>query len=168
LDKPSELLINKLHPKVRQSALDAFADVETKLTGRARCRVTSTWRTFAEQTKLYAQGRTTPGTIVTNAKAGSSFHNFALALDFCLIVDTDGNGTYETTSWDTSKDYDKDLVADWTEVVTIFKKYKFLWGGDWNSFKDLPHVEKSFGYTVKQLNALHQAKKVDKGGYVLL
>lgn len=168
MDKPSELLLNKLHPKIRTSALDAFVEVENKLTGRARARVTSTYRTFAEQTKLYAQGRTAPGAIVTNASAGSSFHNFALALDFCLIVDTDGNGTYETTSWDTRKDYDQDVVADWMEVVTIFKKYKFFWGGDWKSFKDLPHLERNCGFSLKQLLALHQAGKVDKGGYVLL
>ena len=34
-----------------------------------------TMRSFAEQNALYAQGRTTPGHIVTNAKAGQSSHN---------------------------------------------------------------------------------------------
>lgn len=34
-----------------------------------------TMRSNAEQDALYAQGRTTPGHIVTNAKAGQSSHN---------------------------------------------------------------------------------------------
>ncbi len=168
MDKPSATLLQLLHPKIRQSALDAFSEVEQALTGKARCRVTSTLRTFDEQAKLYAQGRTTKGAIVTNAKPGQSFHNFGLALDFALIVDTDGNGTFETTSWNTTKDYDADLVADWTEVVKIFKNHGFAWGGDWRSFKDLPHVEKNCGHTLTQLLALHKAGKVDKMGYVLL
>jgi peptidoglycan L-alanyl-D-glutamate endopeptidase CwlK len=38
-------------------------------------------RTVAEQDALYAQGRTKPGKIVTNAKGGQSAHNFGLAVD---------------------------------------------------------------------------------------
>jgi len=44
-------------------------------------RVTQGLRTWAEQDALYAQGRTTPGSIVTNAKGGESWHNFGLAFD---------------------------------------------------------------------------------------
>ena len=35
-------------------------------------------RTFAQQNALYAQGRITPGKIVTKAKGGQSWHNFGL------------------------------------------------------------------------------------------
>src|SRR5215472_5240771 len=38
-------------------------------------------RTWAEQEALYAQGRTVPGHIVTNAQGGYSWHNFGLAVD---------------------------------------------------------------------------------------
>jgi peptidoglycan L-alanyl-D-glutamate endopeptidase CwlK len=38
------------------------------------------------QKALYAQGRTTKGNIVTNAKAGQSFHNYRVAFDFVPIV----------------------------------------------------------------------------------
>lgn len=39
--------------------------------------ITCTYRSNDEQAKLYAQGRTTPGAIVTNAKPGKSKHNSA-------------------------------------------------------------------------------------------
>lgn len=47
-------------------------------------RITHTLRTLDEQAKLYAQGRTLPGPIVTKAKAGQSAHNFGMAFDFCF------------------------------------------------------------------------------------
>lgn len=168
MDDISVKRINLLHPKLRKEALDILAEIEKALTGKARFRITSTLRTFAEQTALYNQGRTTKGQVVTNAKAGSSNHNYGLSLDFALIVDKDGDGKYESSSWDTKGDYDNDKKADWTEVVEIFKRHGWSWGGDWKSFKDMPHVEKTFGYSVKQLLALHKAGKVDKQGYVLI
>lgn len=42
-------------------------------------------RTFGEQARLYAQGRTTPGRKVTNAKPGFSPHNYGLAKDYMLF-----------------------------------------------------------------------------------
>ncbi len=52
--------------------------------------ITSTYRDADSQTALYNQGRTTPGNIVTNAKAGQSFHNWKVAFDFCPIVNLNG------------------------------------------------------------------------------
>lgn len=43
---------------------------------------TSGYRSFAEQTKLYNQGRRTEGDIVTRSKPGLSFHNYGLASDW--------------------------------------------------------------------------------------
>lgn len=48
--------------------------------------ITSTFRDAESQNYIYAQGRTRPGKIVTNAKAGQSFHNYRLAFDFVPIV----------------------------------------------------------------------------------
>lgn len=47
-------------------------------------RVTHTLRTMDEQAKLYAQGRTLPGPIVTKAKPGQSPHNYGMAFDICF------------------------------------------------------------------------------------
>ena len=42
-------------------------------------------RTIKEQNDLYAIGRTTKGSKVTNAKGGSSFHNFGIAFDIGIF-----------------------------------------------------------------------------------
>lgn len=57
--------------------------------------VTTTLRSPEEQTALYAQGRTAPGHIVTNAKAGQSAHQYGLAIDIVPMVNgkPDWNGS---------------------------------------------------------------------------
>lgn len=168
MDKISVDRINSLHPKVRRFALAAYEEICKALTGRAFCRIDCGLRTFAESTKLYNQGRTTKGPIVTKAKAGQSYHNYGLAIDILLVVDTNGDGKYDTAKWDVKTDFDGDGKADWMEAIDIFKKNGFKWGGDWTTFKDLPHVEMTFGHHWKDLLVLHNANKVDKQGYVLI
>lgn len=157
-DKISEQRVLLLHPNIRQEAKQLIEKAESNLPHTA-IRVVQGLRTFAEQDELYAQGRTKPGKIVTNAKGGQSIHCFGLALDFALMYDKDKNGTYETLSWNTSEDFDKDKQADWLEVVRVFKEAGYVWGGDWVSFKDYPHLEKSFGYTWRQLLAKHNNRE---------
>ncbi len=159
--------IQLLHPKLREEAIELYEEICTTLTGISSCRFTHTLRTFAEQDALYAQGRTKSGSIVTKAKGGQSYHNYGLAIDIVLILDTDNNGTFETASWDNKKDFDKDGRADWQEVVSIFKRYGYEWGGDWK-FKDTPHFQKTFGKSINDLLQLHKANKVDKNGFVLI
>jgi peptidoglycan L-alanyl-D-glutamate endopeptidase CwlK len=113
------------------------------------------------RTKLYDAKGNKLGK-VTQAKGGQSIHNYGLAIDILLILDG------SSASWDTAKDFDKDGKSDWIEVINIFKSHGWSWGGDWKSFKDYPHVEKSFGLTWKQLLAMKNAGKVDKDGYVLI
>jgi len=61
-------------------------------------------------------------------------------------------------SWDIKKDNDKDGVADWLEVVKVFEAAGWSWGGKWASIKDYPHLEKTFGYTWRQLLEKHEKK----------
>lgn len=110
--------------------------------------ITQGLRTIAEQNALYAQGRSKPGPIVTNAKGGTSYHNYGLAVDFALLM-PDG----KSLSWDVNRNGDKDKTADWQEVVQEAKRLGFEWGGDWTSFKDYPHLQMAFGLTTKQLRA---------------
>ena len=99
IDSLSHQRIQLLHPKIRKEVGDLLDFVNTSvLTGKAKARITSTLRSFAEQTALYNQGRTTAGQVVTNAKAGQSNHNFGLSFDFALIVDTNNDGIYDATS----------------------------------------------------------------------
>ena len=151
--------IKLLHPKVRDEAFDIYDEICEALKGRAFCRFSYTLRTFAEQDAIYAQGRTKPGKIVSNAKKGLSYHNYGLAIDIVLILDG------RTASWEQKIDFDGDGKADWMEVVSIFKSFGWEWGGNWK-FVDAPHFQKTFGYSVRQLLALHQAGKVDEHGFV--
>lgn len=149
--------VSLLHPKIILEVTNLIDEAERKLPNIA-IRIVQGLRTFAEQDALYAQGRTKPGKIVTNAKAGSSFHNYGLAIDFALLYDKDGNGTYESLSWDTLKDFDRDGEADWMEVVDIFEDSDYVWGGRFTKLKDNPHLEKSFGYSWKQLLTKYNSK----------
>lgn len=142
--------VELLHPKLRAEAKQIITDAENKFPSNMAIRVVQGLRTWAEQDALYAQGRTKPGPIVTKAKGGSSFHNIGLALDFAIVMDKDGNGSFEELSWDTVKDADKDGMPDWNEVVTSFESKNWEWGGKWRTFKDLPHVQKTFGLTIAQ------------------
>lgn len=144
-----------MHPKVRQEVQDMYMHANNNILGKGiRLRFAYTLRTIKEQNELYAQGRTEPGKIVTNAKGGQSVHNYGLAFDIVLLYDKDGNGTFETASWDLNTDFDKDKIADWMEVTNYFKSCGWEWGGDWKSFKDYPHFQKTFENTVSQLKAL--------------
>jgi peptidoglycan L-alanyl-D-glutamate endopeptidase CwlK len=140
--------IELLHPKVRVEAKEIYIAIYNALKGRAAVRFTQTLRTIAEQDALYAQGRTKPGKKVTNAKGGSSYHNYGLAIDICLIIDG------KDVSWDTLKDYDGDKVSDWMEAVAIFKSRGWEWGGDFKSIKDAPHFQKTFGFTTTKLKTM--------------
>jgi peptidoglycan L-alanyl-D-glutamate endopeptidase CwlK len=159
--------IKLLHPKLRDEAVLLYEDITKALTGNVGCRFAYTLRTFAEQDALYAQGRSKPGSIVTKAKGGQSYHNYGLAIDIVLLVDTDNNGSFETASWDEKKDFDGDGKGDWQEVVSVFKRYGYEWGGDWK-FSDTPHFQKTFGKSIADLQALHNSDKVDKNGFVLI
>lgn len=154
--------IARLHPKLRDEAKAIYFEINNNLKGKAICRFAYTLRTDAEQDALYAIGRTKPGKKVTNARGGESLHNFGMAIDIVLLVDKNGDGTFETASWQTNVDFDGDGVADWMEVVKIFKLHGWEWGGDWK-FTDMPHFQKTFGYSVKQLQG-----KPKPNGYVAI
>ena len=100
--------------------------------------VTSTYRDNESQNALYAQGRTTPGNVVTKAKAGQSWHNWRCALDVVPLV----NGK---AIWDDP--------ALWKQVGEIGKSCGLEWAGDWVTFKEFPHFQYTGGLTLAQLNA---------------
>lgn len=150
--------IEKLHPNIRKEVTSIYKEI---LKRQVSIRFTDTLRTFPEQTALYAKGHTKSGKIVTNAKAGESYHNYGLALDFCLLL----KGGKEV-SWDRNKDTDADNKKDWDEVVAVFKHYGWQWGGDWTNFKDYPHFQKTFNLSTAELLKKHKSKDVDSNGYV--
>ena len=98
--------------------------------------ITCTYRSGEEQDALYAQGRTAPGKIITNAKAGQSAHNVmndgkpsAKAYDCVPLL----NGK---PVWGTSGD---DLAL-WRKVGQIGKALGLEWAGDWK-WSEFPHFQ---------------------------
>lgn len=153
--------IQTAHPKLRAELTKIYEEICTVVSTKVLCRFAFVFRSIAEQDELYAQGRTklfdATGKrlgIVTKAKGGQSYHNYGLAVDIVLLIDMDGNGSYETASWDTKKDSEGDGKSDWMECVAVFKKYGWEWGGDWSKFKDTPHFQKTLGYSITQLQKL--------------
>lgn len=148
--------IQLLHPIIRDEVMEIYVnEIVPALSASTYCRFAYTLRTFQEQDDLYALGRTKLFDqngkrlgIVTNAKAGQSFHNYGLALDIVFI---DGRSAY----WDIFKDFDGDGMADWMEVVRIFDDHGWEWGNSWG---DSPHFQKTFGHTWQELLELHDQK----------
>lgn len=167
-DKLSVERCDLLHPKLIAEAKQIYTEANNQL-GYSRLRFAHTFRSIKAQNNLYAIGRTKQGNVVTNARGGQSYHNYGLAIDIVLLVDKDKNGSYETASWDTSADWDRDGVADWLEVARVFQKYGWQWGF-WKNGKhwDKPHFQKTFGLSISQLKARIKAGKVDCNGYVII
>ena len=136
---PADLL-----PVVRERLEELF--VLTKQVG-IDLLLTSTYRDLESQNALYAQGRTTPGHIVTNARGGQSYHNYRCAFDFVPLV----NG--------------KPAWADirlFVKVGGLGEQVGLEWAGRWTSFKEYAHLQYTGGLTLAELRAgmLPQLKKV--------
>jgi peptidoglycan L-alanyl-D-glutamate endopeptidase CwlK len=100
--------------------------------------ITSTYRDAESQNALFAQGRTTPGNKVTNAKAGQSYHNWRVAFDFVPLV----NGKAQ---WND--------IALFTKCGEIAEKCGLEWAGRWVKFKELAHCQYTGGLKLADFQA---------------
>jgi len=158
-DRYTNRRVQKLHPKIRQMVINFINDAQDR---GYKLRVASGLRTFKEQEVLYAKGRPN-GRKVSNARPGTSFHNYGLAVDVVEIGPTKGMDGYK-------KGYDK---TRWDEIGKIGKEHGFFWGGDFKSLSDKPHFEFNDGKKIKirgpqGLLEKHRANKKDKDGYVII
>lgn len=100
--------------------------------------ITSTYRDNEAQNALYAEGRTAPGDIVTNAKGGQSFHQYRLAFDFVPIVGG---------------------KARWSDLKTIERcgvigeGLGLEWAGRWVHMKESLHLQATGGLTLADLQS---------------
>ncbi len=121
--------INLLKPRVKQLCQEFVkkcAEMQLPVI------ITATYRTVAQQDALYAQGRTAPGQIVTNARGGQSMHNYGVAFDFVPMSDVgqpDWNGDFHTRG-------------------KIGEALGLEWGGDWQGFVDNSHLQFTGGYSL--------------------
>jgi peptidoglycan L-alanyl-D-glutamate endopeptidase CwlK len=136
-DQPEAQVLRSLQPKVRSLALE-LKDV-CKQSG-FEIRVVRGLRSIDEQNALYAQGRSTPGPIVTQVEGCGSFHNYGVAFDI-----------RPTTSLETEKEmlYDKAGI--------IGGRIGLEWGGHWQEFVDKPHFQYTAGYSIEDF----RTNKVD-------
>lgn len=142
VDARSERVIAKLLPEV---APYARALVQRAAAVGITIKLISGLRSYEEQAALYAQGRTAPGNKVTNARAGHSNHNFGIAFDI---------GVFEGSRYlgDSPK---------YRAVGVLGVELGLEWGGNWRSFKDLPHYQLRPSWAIgmtesKMLAALRQ------------
>jgi peptidoglycan L-alanyl-D-glutamate endopeptidase CwlK len=145
LDERSAKNVATLHSKVQQIFKNWI--LECQILAKAygyEYKAISGNRTWEEQGKIYAQGRTAPGKIVTNAKPGYSNHNYGIAVDMGVFKD----GKY----LDSSKPSEAEQFHK--KAASIAEKYNIEWGGSWKSFKDYPHFEYRIGKTLSQLRKL--------------
>lgn len=140
----NENKISQLKPRVARMAREFVKKMKERY--GVDLLVTCAYRSPEDQDKLYAQGRTVLGVpIVTNARAGQSFHNWKCAIDVVplLMGKPNWNSTYSLTS-------------------KVGKECGFFWGGDFTGkFKDFPHFEATMGYTFKDF----QNGKIDESKF---
>lgn len=122
VDHRSEKVITTLLPEVQPMAR---ALVQKAALGGIRIKVISGLRTYAEQDALYARGRTAPGSIVTNARAGYSNHNFGIAFDV---------GVFERNTY-------LDDSPKYKAVGVLGTDLGLEWGGNWKTIVDQPHLQ---------------------------
>jgi peptidoglycan L-alanyl-D-glutamate endopeptidase CwlK len=135
----------KVHPMFSEITLEGKRIA--KRLGASDYKMISGARTFAQQDKLYAKGRTAGGPRVTNARGGYSVHNFGIAGDFGVFGT---GGSYLDSS-------DPKLATEVHKAVAKWAKVRFKgeveWGGDWKSFVDYPHFQFNNGMSLSQMRA---------------
>jgi peptidoglycan LD-endopeptidase CwlK len=101
--------------------------------------VTSTYRDLEQQAALYAEGRSAPGTIKTNAKPGESWHNWRCAFDFVGM--RNGKCVWESDD------------PMWQHLGELGESVGLEWAGRWVSFTEKAHMQYTGGLTLAQLQA---------------
>ena len=128
--------LDDLHPLAREKAqLFVSACAAAGIDILIYC----TYRSPEEQDGLYAQGRTTPGKIVTNARGGESYHNWRLAFDWVPVVGG-------KPQW-----ADKALYA---KAGIIAESVGLEWAGRWTgSLRETAHCQLTGGLRIADLKA---------------
>lgn len=142
--------IEDLHPKVQPLAKELERRVEAELW--VDLIFTSTHRDDESQNALYAIGRTVKGSgvtakkpmgnVVTNAKAGYSWHNYRLAFDVVPV-------RHGKPVWGTSGEDGK----LWARIGEIGEEIGLEWAGRWKTFKETAHFQYTQGLTLAQLRS---------------
>ena len=140
-DARTEARLAELHPDVRDKAIEhlqllEILGEEPRIGGRD-----GGLRTYERQDELYAQGRTEPGQIVTNAQGGESFHNFGAAYDVTMYRDGQPIQRGDDPAYQTSG-----IMGEAAGME---------WGGRWNH-PDMPHFQQTDGQTPAEMRQRYE------------
>ncbi|MBX9954510.1 M15 family metallopeptidase [Peribacillus simplex] len=136
LNHAKENMGSGMNPVVNETILEV---VKLAYEAGIFVQITAGYRSFREQNELYERGRTNKSKpIVTYARGGQSLHNYGLAVDFVIVSD-DGKRALWTEG------------EKWTRVAAIAKSLGFVWGGDFELFRDFPHLGMSAGLSTRDL-----------------
>lgn len=131
--------VTRLHPTLQR----IISELQEKCTEKGmKLGIGECYRTVEEQNEKYAQGRTKPGQIVTNARGSdyNSQHQWGIAFDFYKNV----------------PGHAYDDLQFFDDVARIAKGLGLGWGGDWKSFVDRPHLYlPNWGSTCSELKRLY-------------
>lgn len=137
-DKRTEgTIATMLGPTQRAARKFMAATSGAGLTSGFTVRLISGTRTFAEQDKLYAQGRTEPGNVVTCARGGQSNHNYGIAWDVGIFT---AAGKYIDDLAEKGQMKSKDVEAEYLKLGPVGRGMGLYWGGDWAK-PDRPHFQ---------------------------
>ena len=124
MDDISERRLSEVYPGLADKVRQMAEQLEQE---GIDIRVTQSYRPWSEQAALYDQGRTSPGEIVTNARAGFSWHNFGLAVDVAPLIP-------QGVDWNTNH-------PAWLRIVAAGTSFGLVSGAEWRTFPDWPHFQ---------------------------
>src|SRR5215831_248709 len=127
---PPEPVVPPAHPPADFNAAVRAAIEEMRRRGHY-VTVISKRRTAAEQARLYAKGRSAPGSVVTEksgAPGDESKHQQGTAVDFAFISPVTGRP-------------EQGEHYPWQLLGEVAKAHGLEWGGDWKTLVDRPHVQ---------------------------
>ena len=137
MDAISEARLSEVHPMLAErvrSMIEMLAGENIDI------RVVQSLRSWDEQAALYAEGRTTPGSVVTNAQPGHSYHNFGLAVDVAPF-------DMGIPDWN-------DSHFAWRRIVAIGESVGLVSGSTWRTFPDWPHFQMTGQFPVSPDDAV--------------
>jgi|SRR5205807_4220720 len=124
VDALSESRLIGVHPILAERIRQLAQMLETE---NISVIVTQGLRSWAEQNRLYQQGRTAPGLIVTHALPGHSWHNLGLAVDLAPL-------DHDIPNWDINHPV-------WKRIVKVGESLGLTSGSEFRSFPDWPHFQ---------------------------
>lgn len=148
ISERNKINIAKLHPLYQPIAWEFLKQCQEN---NLLVLIYSTLRTFEEQQELYNKGRDENGNkigkTVTNAKPGSSWHNYGLAFD-CVVVQ---NGK---SDWS---------IETYKKIGKVGQSLGLIWGahtkhgGDYKTMNDAPHFEYHPQLTITEVKKRYHA-----------